>query len=102
MRPCWQWQPSLTVHDPKPPLNLETPAGGFPAQFFGLKIMKTGSVIDLCLVAEADAPAGMGGVIKFRKDTTTYAIYLVETGDANASPLRIRTTTGTKAARLKT
>jgi hypothetical protein len=74
----------------------------FPTQFAGFRIQKTGSMIELSLVAEADAPAGMGGVLKFRKGGTTYVAYLVEVGDANASPLRIRTTTGTKAVRLKT
>ena len=76
--------------------------GGFPTQYSGFKIQKTGSTIELCLVAEADAPSGMGGVLKIRKGGATYALYLVETSDGNASPVRIRTTTGTKAIRLKT
>lgn len=76
--------------------------GGFPTQFFGLRAQKTGSIIDLCLVAEADAPSGMGGVIKIDKNGTLYAVYLVEVGDGNASPIRIKTTTGIKSIRLKT
>ena len=44
----------------------------------------------------------MGGVPKLRKGVTDYAVYLVETTDPNASPFRIRTTTGTKAIRKKT
>lgn len=83
-------------------LLFRSGAPAFPQQFSGLKIQKTGSVIELCLVAEADAPLGMGGVVKLRKNATTYAAYLVETADQNASPVRIRTSTGTKAIRLKT
>lgn len=76
--------------------------GGFPTQFFGLKAYYQGAVQNLCLVAEADAPAGMGGVIKIDKNGTLYAVYLVETTDPNASPVYVRTTTGTKAIREKT
>lgn len=75
----------------------------FPVQFDGLKVVDGSSAtIDLCLVSEVDAPAGMGGVLKIRDSATTYAIYLVETTDPNASPVRVQTTTGTKAIRLKT
>lgn len=74
----------------------------FPVQYFGFKIKKTGSIIELCLVAEADAPSGMGGVLKIRKGGVNYVLYLVETTDPNASPLRIKTSTGIKAIRLKT
>lgn len=76
--------------------------GSFPTQFSGVKVRKTSSTIDLCLVATADAPAGMGGVPKVNKNGTIYALYLVETSDPNASPVRIQTSTGTKAIRLKT
>lgn len=55
-----------------------------------------------CLVAVADAPTGMGGVPRIDKNGTTYAIYLVETTDPNATPVRLQTTTGTKAIRIKT
>lgn len=75
---------------------------GFPTQFSGFKVRKTGSTIELCLVAEADAPSSMGGVIKIRKGATNYALYLVETSDGNASPVRIKTVTGVKSVRLKT
>jgi hypothetical protein len=74
----------------------------FPTQFFGLKAYYQSAVQDLCLVAEADAPSGMGGVVKVVKGGTNYVVYLVETGDANASPIRIRTSTGTKSIRKKT
>jgi hypothetical protein len=60
------------------------------------------AVKELCLVAEADAAAGMGGVPKMRKGAVTYACYLVETTDPNASHVYVRTSTGTKAIRLKT
>ena len=79
-----------------------TSGGGFPTQFSGFKIQKTGSTIELCLVATGDAPTGMGGSVRINKNGTTYALYLVETGDSNASPVRVRTTTGTKSVRLKT
>lgn len=71
-------------------------------QFAGLKIYDDGGVVDLCLVALADAPAGMGGVWEVEKNGIAYAVYLVETTDPNASSARIETTTGVKAARLKT
>ncbi len=73
-----------------------------PTQFFGLRAYYGSAVHDLCLVAEADAPTGMGGVVKIDKNGTTYAAYLVETADPDASPVRIKTTTGVKAIRLKT
>lgn len=80
------------------------PSGGpgFPTQYFGLKTYYHGAVKDLCLVAEADAPASMGGVLKVNKNGTLYGVYLVETTDPNASPCYIRTSTGTKAIREKT
>lgn len=78
------------------------PSGSFPTQFSGLRAYFQSAVQDLCLVAEADAPSGMGGVIKIDKNGTLYAVYLVETGDANATPIRVNTTLGTKAVRLKT
>ena len=82
----------------------EYSAGGapFPTQYAGLRIWHSGAMVELCLVATADAPAGMGGQPRIRKGGTTYAIYLVETGDPNASPLRLRTSAGTKAVRRKT
>lgn len=30
LRSSWQWQPTLTAHDPNPPIILEDPAGGGP------------------------------------------------------------------------
>jgi len=83
-------------------VDWELLPGGFPTQYSGFKVQKTGSTIELCMVATADAPTGMGGSIRVRKGGTTYALYLVETADSNASPVRVRTTTGTKAVRLKT
>lgn len=98
----WQYQPTSTAHDPNPPLPLEAAAGGFPTQYSGLKGRKSAATIDLCLVLEADGATGMGGIPKLLKGGVEYAVYLVETTDPNASPFRIRTTTGTKAIRLKT
>lgn len=77
-------------------------ATGFPTQYFGLKVYYNGAVRDLCLVAIADAPAGMGAVPRISKGGVTYAVYLVETGDTDATPVRVKTTTGTKAVRRKT
>ena len=74
----------------------------FPTQYFGLKAYYQGAVQNLCLVAEADAPGSMGGVLKVNKNGTLYGVYLVETTDPNASPCYIRTSTGTKAIREKT
>jgi hypothetical protein len=74
----------------------------FPTQFAGLRVFYGGAVHDLCLVAAADAPSGMGAVPRVDKNGTTYAAYLVDTTDPNASPVRLETTTGTKAIRLKT
>ena len=88
----------IIIGDP----TVVRPSSGFPTQFSGFKIRKTGSTIELCLVATADAPAGMGGQLRTRRGGTTYALYLVETTDPNASPVRIRTSAGTKAIRLKT
>jgi hypothetical protein len=85
---------------PDAPLSPTAPT--FPAQFSGLRAYYGGSVRDLCLVAVADAPSGMGGVMRISKGGTNYAIYLVETSDSNASPIRIRTSAGTKAIRIKT
>lgn len=74
----------------------------FPTQFSGLRTFYGGTVKELCLVAVGDAPSGMGGVLKVDKNGTIYAVYLVETSDGDASSVRIRTSTGTKAIRLKT
>ena len=74
----------------------------FPTQFSGLRTYYNGAVRELCLVAAADANTGMGAAPMVRKGGVTYAVYLVETSDPNATPVRIRTTTGTKAIRIKT
>lgn len=74
----------------------------FPAQFLGLKAFFRGVINDLCLVASADRATGLGATPLVQKGATTYAIYLVETSDTNASPIRIQTSAGTKAIRLKT
>lgn len=75
---------------------------GFPTQFAGLRTYYGGAVRELCLVAEADAPTGMGGIIKIDKGGTLYAVYLVETTDPDASPVRVETSAGVKAIREKT
>ena len=77
-------------------------ATGFPVQYSGLRVYYDSAVHDLCLVAVGDAPSGMGGVLKVKKNSTNYAVYLVETTDPMASSVRIKTSTGIKAIRLKT
>lgn len=72
----------------------------FPTQVPGWRIYDNGAVRDLCLVALADAPSGPQ--LRLRKGSTTYAVYLVETTDGQASPVRVRLSTGTKAIRWKT
>jgi hypothetical protein len=83
-------------------IDWELLPGGFPTQYAGLRCFYGGTVKELCLVAEADAPSGMGGVLKVDKNGTTYAVYLVDTSDGDASSVRINTSTGVKAIRLKT
>lgn len=80
----------------------EDAGAGFPVQYAGLRFWNGTAVKELCLVVEADATDGMGGVVKIDKNGTVYAVYLVETTDGDASAMRIRTTTGVKAFRLKT
>lgn len=71
----------------------------FPTQYAGLRYFH-GSVKELCLVAVNDAPAG--DQWRIRKGATTYAVYLVDPADPDASEIRIETSTGIRAARLKT
>lgn len=86
------------------PRDAQEEVGGppFPTQYSGFRTWYGGSMRELCLVAVADAPTGMGGVVKVRKAGTDYAVYLVETTDPDASSVRVETTTGTKSVRLKT
>lgn len=96
---------TLVTYTPPTYMNVGwelLPSSGFPTQYAGLRVYYAGTVKELCLVAEADAPAGMGGVIKIVKGGTNYAVYLVETSDPDASSVRVRTSAGTKAMRLKT
>ena len=79
------------------------PSGSvFPTQYSGFRVYDNGAAFDLCLVATADAPTGMGGQLRLRNGATTYAFYLVETSDGDASTLLVPTTTGVKAIRRKT
>jgi hypothetical protein len=93
--------PGNTTYQQAVGYALRWASGLFPTQFSGLRYF-SGTVKELCLVAVADAPTGMGGAVEVSKNGVTYAVYLVETSDPNASGVRITTTTGTKAARLKT
>lgn len=77
--------------------------GGFPyTQYQGLRVYYGAAVVELCLVAQADANTGMGAAPMVRKGGTTYAVYLVDTTDPDASSVRVRTTTGTRAIRKYT
>jgi hypothetical protein len=71
----------------------------FPVQIGGLRYF-FGAVRELCLVALADAPAG--DQVRLRKNGTDYALYLVDVTDPNASEIRLATSAGVKAIRLKT
>ena len=73
----------------------------FPTQYSGLRAYYNGAVREFCLVAVADAPSGVGGVLKVDKNGVNYAVYLVDTTDPDASHVRIRTSTGVYALRLK-
>lgn len=75
------------------------PDESFPTQYAGLRYFH-GTVKELCLVDISDAPAG--NQWRIRKGATTYAVYLVDTTDPNASAVRFKTSAGVKAARLKT
>lgn len=78
------------------------PPPAFPTQYSGLRAYDDGTVVELCLVATADAASGMGAVPPIQKNGVTYAVYLVETSDPNASRVRVQTSAGTKALRIKT
>ena len=87
------------VREPFPTLGR---ASSFPTQYAGFTVQKTSGTIELCLVATTDGAIGMGGVPMVSKGGVTYALYLVETSDSNASPVRIQTSAGVKSVRLKT
>jgi len=72
----------------------------FPTQYSGLRVRGVSATLDLCLVDTADAPSG--DTPRIQKGGVTYALYLVDTTDPLASPVRIGTGAGTKAVRLKT
>lgn len=77
------------------------PSGGpSVTQYAGFRFYDGSSVVSLSLVDPADAPAGPQ--LRIRKSGTNYAIWLVDTTDPNASPIRFRLASGTKAARLLT
>jgi len=75
------------------------PSIGFPVQIAGLRYF-LGVMRELCLVALADAPPG--DQWRIRKNGIDYAVYLVDVSDPYASQVRIQTSAGLKAARLKT
>lgn len=77
-------------------------AESFPTQYAGLRTFYGGLVKELCLVAKADAATGMGAAPIIDKNGTLYAVYVVETSDLNASSVRVNTSGGVKALRLKT
>lgn len=86
---------------PKPFVDVVSAGSVFPTQYAGLRVYYHGAVQELSLVVEGDAPSGMGGIWKIRNSATQYAVYLVETSDPNATPIRIQTGSGIKALRIK-
>lgn len=82
------------------PAVLPPSPAAFPVQFSWLRMYFHGGVQTLCVVATADAPAG--NQLRIANAGLSYAIYLVDTTDPNASPARVKTSTGIKAIRLKT
>lgn len=74
----------------------------FPTEYPGLRIETSSQALELSVVAEVDAPADMGGVVKIQRTAGKYVVYLVETNDPFASPMRIKTNTGTKSVRKST
>lgn len=72
----------------------------FPTQYSGLMVRGASATLDLCLVTTVDAPSG--DMPRIQEGGVTYALYLVDTTDPLASPVRIGTEAGTKAIRLKT
>lgn len=93
---------SINLSDTAVQVFVQGQAVVFPDQIDGFSVYYGGSVHQICVIAESDAPSGMGGVLKIRKNGITYAIYLVETTDPNASNLRIKTATAIRSIRLKT
>ena len=93
---------ALTAYTAPTYMNVgwELLPGGFPTQYPGLRVYYGGAVRSLCLVAVADAPAGDTPIV--RKGGVTYAVYLVDTTDPDASSVRIGTGAGVKAIRLLT
>lgn len=84
---------------PERVVGLRAPAGGGGfsfIQYAGLRAW-SGSLVELCLVDRVNAPA-----LPIQKNGVDLGIYLVETSDPDASPVRISTSAGTKAVRLKT
>lgn len=81
-------------------IDFELGDAVFPTQYSGLRVRGASATLDLCLVATADAPSG--DTPRIQKGGVTYALYLVDTTDPLASPVRIGTGAGTKAVRLKT
>ena len=71
-------------------------------QYPGFDVVYANVLRHLCLVAEDEAPEGMGGVLKMRFGGVNYAVYLVDTTDDYASNVHVLTTAGVKAIRLKT
>lgn len=86
---------SLKIYD------IASGGPAFPTQYSGLRVWDS-AMVELCMVAESDAPTGVGGAWKVRKGGVDYAVYLVETSDPLATSVRIKTSAGVKAARIKT
>jgi hypothetical protein len=75
---------------------------GPTTQYSFLHFKKGNGTYAACVVPSGSGQSGMGGVPKIRQNGVTYDIYLVQTTDQYASPLRIQTSLGTKAVRYYT
>lgn len=93
---------NISLRDSGSVFNIYFGIAEFPTQYAGLRVQTTTGMQELCFVAAGEGATGMGGVPKICKGGTIYDIYLVETTDGNASPVRIKTTTSIKAIRKKT
>ena len=76
------------------------PAPPVSTEYAGLRVAYSGSTHQLAMVPVADAPTGLGGIIKITKGTEVYALWIVDTSDGDASHVRVQMPIGVKSVRL--
>ena len=81
---------------------LSAEVQSLPSVHRGLFVQLQGEAQELCLVEAGQGSGEMGGIPKLRKGSQTYDLHLVEASDPDASPVRLGTSTGTKAIRRGT